>query len=350
MDILTLLRPVPALLLALACVGCVPDLDVDESVVDEPRVLAIQAVPAEAAPNQPVAYRALYVDRSGVRSDGDLTWYFCTAPKPLAELGPIHRSCLTGEDDALSEIGSGLESDGELPKQACALFGPNPPPPIEDQPPGRPVDPDQTGGYKLPVMLGVKAGAGQDILLYEQRIACGLAGVTPQMSIEFTQRYHRNENPTVEQLEVTRANGTRQVVAEGELLEVSAGEELRLAARWAGCPASDQCGDGVCGPDETAVDCAADCTTPVGCTGAERYLWFDTQSRTLSVRRESMRAAWYTTAGTLAEERTGVDEEQPGRESVNRWTAPRSGDSHLWVILRDARGGVGFRALDVRVR
>jgi hypothetical protein len=315
MDVLVS-APVPgrsvALALLLGFSACVPDLDVDESVVDEPRVLAIQAVPAEAAPDQPVTYRALYVDRGGTRSEGDLTWYFCTAPKPLAELGPIHRSCLTGEDDSLDEIGPGLETQAALPRQACALFGPNPPPPVEDQPPGRPVDPDQTGGYKLPVMLGVDAGGGQDILLYEQRIACGLAGVTPQTSIEHTQRYHRNENPVVSELEVTRASGVKQVVADGQTLEVSPGELLRIAARWPSCPATDACGDGVCGPDESAHTCAADCATPVGCRGAERYLWFDTERRVLSVRRESMRAAWYATAGTLEQERSGVGEQEMG--------------------------------------
>ena len=50
-------------------VACVPDLDVDESIIDAPRVLAIQAEPAEAKPNEAVAYRALLVDRlAGLRN------------------------------------------------------------------------------------------------------------------------------------------------------------------------------------------------------------------------------------------------------------------------------------------
>jgi hypothetical protein len=339
------------LALMLEGAACVPELDVDESIVKGPRVLAIQAEPAEAKPNELVRYRALLVDENGARDHGELSWYFCTAPKPLAELGPINQDCLTGDHDALSEIGEGLETDGELPAQACSLFGPNPPPPVGDEPPGRPLDPDQTGGFKLPVMLGVGAVKDRDILLYEQRIACGIAGVTSRVSIDFTQRYHRNENPAVSQLEITRASGTKQVVAEDDVLEVARGEMLRLAARWPDCPTRDVCGDGLCGPDETTLGCEEDCATLVGCQGQERYVWLDTQSRTLSVRRESMRAAWYATAGTLEEERTGKDEGEPGRDSTNTWTAPgRAGTLHLWVVLRDARGGVGFRALAVRVR
>ena len=149
MDLLKSSWPVPLSLLALACV---PDLDSDESTITEPRVIAIQADPAEAAPNTQVRYRALYVDQNGLRNDGELDWFFCTAPKPLAELGPISRACLGGDPEQLHRIGDGLETSGTLPAQACSLFGPNPPPPVGDEPPGRPVDPDQTGGFQLPVM------------------------------------------------------------------------------------------------------------------------------------------------------------------------------------------------------
>jgi hypothetical protein len=332
-------------------VGCVPEVDVDESIVSEPRVLAIQAIPAEAQPNTEVTYRALLVDQNGVRSEGELSWFYCSVPKPLAELGPISPECLGGTTERLHRIGRGLEVKGTLPADACSLFGPNPPPPIDDQPPGRPPDPDQTGGFKLPVMLGMDVGAGQDILLFEQRMACGLSAVTPRVSIEFNQRYHKNENPAAHSLEVTRSTGANTLLGEADLLEVSANESVDLSLGWAACPQSDSCGDGVCGPDEIALDCAEDCATALGCQGQERYLWFDPQTRELEVRRESLRVAWYGTAGTFENERTGVDEDDTKSRTSNRWTAPESRrELSLWMVLRDARGGVGFRGLKVRVR
>ena len=348
MDVLKSTGPV---LFSLAALACVPDLDSDESTVREPRVIAIQAEPAEAAPNAEVTYRALYVDQNGERKSGELSWFFCTAQKPLAELGPISQACLGADPDKLDRIGHGLTVRGTLPAAACSLFGPNPPPPVEDQPPGRPVDPDQTGGFKLPVMLGVDAGQGQDILLYEQRVACGLAGVTPKVSIEFNQRYHRNQNPTVSLLEVKRQSGAKQTLGEDEVLEARPSEKLTLSAGWPLCPASDVCGDGVCGPDETAVACAEDCSTVAGCGGQERYLWFDTERKELTVRREALRVAWFATAGSYDDERTGVDEAASSSRSDNGWTAPdEAQDLTLWLVLRDARGGVGFRELKVRVR
>ena len=52
-----------------------------------------------------------------------------------------------------------------------------------------------------------------------------------------------------------------------------------------------------------------------------------------------------------SDERTGVAAEDEARESRNDWTPPRApGDVHVWAVLRDDRGGVGYRALTLRVR
>jgi hypothetical protein len=330
--------------------GCVPDLDTDESTITSPRVIAVSAEPAEAKPGAQVSYTALLVDQNGVRSEATLAWFYCEAQKPLAELGPINRTCLSPSSGSLSSIGRGFEVSGKVPSQACALFGPNPPRPMEGQEPGRPVDPDQTGGYNQPVMLGFNTGGGDSVVLYEQRITCDLAGVRPQLAIEFSQRYHANQNPAVRVLRVMRANGESVLLRAEETLEVGAGEALQLEARWEECPESDSCGDGVCGPDETRLSCADDCAQAAGCSGAERYLWFNNESRTLEVRRESMRVAWYATGGIYEDERTGVDEDDTSTRSQNRWTAPDSGNATLWLVIRDARGGVGSAQFGFNVR
>jgi hypothetical protein len=330
--------------------ACVPDLDTDESTVTAPRVLAVVAEPAEAKPGASVSYSALLVDPDGPRSDGVLAWFYCLAQKPLAELGPVARDCLAPDSGKLTRIGRGLTLAATLPDQGCALFGPNIPQPEEGEEPGRPVDPDETGGFAQPVMLGFNAGAGDQLLLYEQRISCDLPGVSSVVASEYRLRYHANRNPAIRDVIATRANGEQLRRQAGQLLEVERGEELNLAARWAACPESDTCGDGICGPDETRESCPAECATPVGCAGQERYVWFDGEQRVLSVRRESMRVAWYATAGTYGEERTGQDEENTSSSSGNPWTAPdTAGSITLWLVARDSRGGVGTFELPVQV-
>src|SRR5690606_33193541 len=136
---------------------------------------------------------------------------------------------------------------------------------------------------------------------------------------------------------VMRANGESVLLRADESLDVTAGEGLLLEARWDDCPLIDTCGDGVCGPDESRMTCGADCATAQGCSGAERYLWFDGQSRELEVRREGMRVAWYATGGSYETERTGVDEEKQSTRSRNRWIAPGAGSAMLWLVIRDAR-------------
>lgn len=332
---------------AVLVVGCVPDLDTDESTVAAPRVLAVAAEPAEAAPGQPVQYRALVADATGTIADAAPSWFHCLAQKPLAELGPVSPACLQGDSGKLAPIGDGPTVMARLPTDACALFGPNPPPPVDDQPPGRPVDADETGGYKLPVLLGLGA---QKVTLYEQRIQCGLAGVSPDVSLSYATRYHRNQNPTVQTLAVVQPDGSVHPLGQGEPLEVSVGAQLTLEVAWPACPEIDACGDGVCGPDESSQTCAADCAAGGGCGGQERYLYFDREASALTVRRESMRVAWYQTRGAYADERTGIDADAGATSSRNTWTAPDAGSVTLWVVLRDERGGVAYREQAVFVR
>lgn len=331
--------------------GCVPHLDVDESTVHAPRVLAIVAEPAESAPNlqQPIHYTALVADEHGVRSDLSLAWYQCLAQKPLAELGPISKECLHNGSPKLAALGVGEAVEGTLPSNACSLFGPNPPPPVQGQPAGRPVDADESGGYKLPLIVGLNSELGSEVVLYEQRITCGLANVSPDISVAFAQRYHGNQNPSLLALQVTGSSGTRSI-GPNDTLDVAVNEQLALQVSWASCPASDVCGDGLCGPDETSTACAADCTKPVGCGGQERYLDLDRERLELVVRRESLRVAWYATAGTYDQARTGASDADLSAQSNNGWRAPpQPGPATLWVVLRDSRGGVGFRQLAVVV-
>jgi len=199
-------------------------------------------------------------------------------------------------------------------------------------------------------MLSVGEASAGDILLYEHRMFCPLGGVKPSIAVEFAQRYKRNTNPQVTRLSLQH-KGESVELDEGKLVEVDRNEALQLSVGWPACPDSDVCGDGICGPDETTLDCPDDCSMQVGCEGQERYLLFNRQTRELAVERESMRVAWYATAGSFESERTGVSSTSTSTRSGNTFKAPSQAASvTLWVVLRDARGGVGFRRVNLRVR
>jgi hypothetical protein len=63
-----------------------------------------------------------------------------------------------------------------------------------------------------------------------------------------------------------------------------------------------------------------------------------------------MEVAWFATGGSFDDDRTGTAPTDPTPFTTNTWHAPASpGLVHLWVVLRDDRGGAGWTeyALDV---
>jgi hypothetical protein len=177
-----------------------------------------------------------------------------------------------------------------------------------------------------------------------------LANVGPQDLVEYAQRYKKNENPAIEAVEVTRADGSKEKVGAGDSFQAEKGELLQLRLAWASCPQKDHCGDGICGIDETLKSCDADCAEPKGCGGQERYLYYDYRKRELIERHEAMRVSWYATSGTYSDERTTVNEDTVASSSEDEWTAPdKAGPVTLWIVLRDARGGVGYAEFTVDV-
>jgi hypothetical protein len=82
----------------------------------------------------------------------------------------------------------------------------------------------------------------------------------------------------------------------------------------------------------------------------ETFPVYDIVTQTLVDHRESMRVSWFASDGQLAHERTGREEGDPATDTSNRWTAPSTpGTVHVWLVLRDSRGGVDFAGYDVQV-
>jgi hypothetical protein len=328
-------RPIAALFLAL-CGGCVPDFDDDLSLVVAPRVLAIQSEPAEAKAGEAVALSALVVDPDPLAPQAEARFSLCAERKPLTELGPVSPACLreaTPGSSALMPLGVGNGVLATLPSDACRLFGPSRPEPKEGEPAGRPVDPDATGGYYEPVTARVESA--RDLAVGAIRVQCPLSGVTQAQSVEFATSYRKNKNPEIAKLELMRDNDTSElmpVVAREEPSAVLApGERVTLRAAW----------------DE----CAGDGAPAAACTGAESYAWFDPVAREIATQRESIRVSWFASAGKLENERSGRDELELETTSENTWTAPEvPGEVRLWLVIRDARGGLSWRAYRVEVR
>ena len=331
--------------------SCVPDFDADESVVSVPRIVAIQADPPEAQPGEFVTYSALVAGPDGTHAAADIDWAFCVALKPLAELGPVSPACVRGDWDALSAMGVGSSAGGTIPPMACSYFGPEPPATSDGQG-GRPTDPDLTGGYKQPVRAALMIDEEQrGVSFFEQRIHCGLVGANQAESAEFRRRYRRNANPEIESVELTHEDGRSELVGDGVPARVAPGELVELVVRWPDCPSEPGCGDEVCLSDETATSCPEDCSPRAKtCAGAEEYLTFRLDGREFELRREAIRVSWLATTPGLDEARTGVEADDASPETRNRFLAPlTTGAATIWIAIRDDRGGVGFRVVELDI-
>jgi hypothetical protein len=262
--------------------ACTPSLDDDAARADFPRVLAVRAEPAEAKPGEKVQLRALATDGTVI------DWSFCVARKGLSETGPIAKECLAYPDELL-RFGSGATASATLPRDACRVFGPDPP---IGKTGGRPADPDGTGGYYQP---GLAADA-----VFSIRVRCNLAGATQAQTSDFETRYRENVNPEISEITINGASISDEFHARP-------GDHLELHVSW---------------PD----------------AAAESYVAFDPVSRAIVDRKESLRISWLATSGAFAHSRTD--------NSDNDFTV--AGNAILYVVLRDDRGGVAFRSVKVQ--
>ncbi len=281
-------------LIALALVSCVPSIEDAPWLVSEPRLLAVRGDPAEAAPGASVSFTALVASRDGVAPA--LSWAFCSAPRAVAEPGVVSPRCL-GEPSVLEETRS---SSAAIPLQACAQFGSIAPAAEAGEPPRRPTDPDPTGGFYVPVRVATSAGAVLGFGL--ERLQCPLASAPADAAQTFADDYSANQHPRIEAVLAAGlpADGTT----------VSAGETIELTVQ----PSADS---------------------------VETYAWYDPGARMVGEQTERLDVAWYCTAGDFEQART---------DAANRWTAPNErGAVQLWVVLRDSRGGVDWRALTLQV-
>lgn len=329
-----------------AAAACVPELEDDLSIIAEPRLIALRSVPAEVAEGQSVRFEALVAAPSGAAQLAP-SFQLCSTKKPLTELGPVSPACLVAGGafpGAAELLGSGSEVEAQVSRDACRLFGPRRPEPRPGEPAGRPVDPDDTGGFYQPVIAWLGDGR---LVASGVRLQCGPSGATREALLDYAARYRRNENPELARVELLRDDQEPVLLAssvETEPARIGPGESVRLRASWASCPRIASCGDAVCGANEDARSCQADCAVSKGCSGAESYVSFDLESRSVVDRKEDLVLSFYTTAGRFSSERSGPNDADPDEaNAVVGFRAPAGeGTLDLWIVIRDDRGGSGW--------
>jgi len=349
------MRSTLTLTLTVSCVvGCVPTFDDNLPLIDKPTLLAVQVEPAEVAPGKDVQLSALVGTPKLNSVAPKLSWGLCIARKPLTELGPFNPVCIHAPSQApkdLIDLGTGAAVTATLPKDACRLFGPSLPEPMNGEPAGRPVDPDPTGGFYQPVSVTLLESGVTS--MGSVRIYCPPSGLDQEQAVAFNSQYRNNQSPSLDALSARTESGeSLQIPDEPDALLVLPKQVIHLEASWQACPRSALCGDGVCGAGEDKNNCADDCTTAKGCTGAESYAWFNPDSRIVETRHESIRVSWFSTAGRFEDAVTGREEDEFAQTTTGDvWTAPEeAGSVRVWAVIRDARGGQSFRSFLVTVR
>lgn len=285
--------------------ACTPEFDDTPWRVEEPRVLAIAASPPEARPGDPVMLTALVASPDGPISAAP-QWSVCTRPRSSAERTSVTQGCL--EQDFLEPTTASMTV---LP-DACARFGPNPPPIEGDSAPQRPADPDPSGGYFLPL----RAASDDAEAFGAIRIRCDLPGVTRAIFDAFEDRYVANEAP--------------------QIAEVLLGSTD---------PRSDT---GSAGIDTEAE---LEFTVRIPSASAEPYVRYDSDRGVLVDEREWIRVQWFVTDGRLA---IGQDTLRASADadlvaSTSWATPPEPTTVHGWVVVTDARGAMTWDGFTVEV-
>jgi hypothetical protein len=290
-------------MLLVAAGACIPQLGPNDALITSTRILAIRADPAEAAPGAKVTFMAFVAGPDGTVTDAGVDWDFCTAPKPITEDNVVSNECLGSS--ALVAAGEGPSVTAPTPADGCSIFGPD-----VSSSGLRPRDPDSTGGYYQPLRADL---TGTDSAFELARIHCDLANANAAQAAAFAAAYTLNLNPTLLPLTATIAG------VPASLTTIPAGARVELEASW---PAAS----------------------------AETFAYFDPVSQTLTTQREAMQVAWYTSTGSLDTESTGRASGDMSTTTDDGWDAPSTtGTVHLWIVLRDSRGGVDFAETDVTV-
>jgi hypothetical protein len=297
--------------------ACKPGVGQPAYLVTDYALLAVRGEPAEAKPGATVSYDFLLASPGGTVASAEAEWEICQTPKPPSESNAVSSAC-TGAPDA-GAANAGQTFTAPIPGKACQLFGPIAPPPVLGQPAVRPRDADGTGGYYLPVHVWLPSLPGGGLSGFAlERISCNLANAPSSAIADYNNRYQPNVDPAVDHVDLVDGGGHR----------------LSLDA----------------GPQPVATSTAITIEATLGAGSAEMFPVFNQASQAVEDQQESLSLSWFVTGGSFEHDRTGVAAGDPATTTSNRWTAPiEPGIVHLWLVLRDSRGGAAFKSYQIEV-
>jgi len=330
---------VAAAALALSGAACAPDLGAPISVIGGPRILAVRGTPAEAKEGAPVTYDLLAVDVNGTIAAPAATWAVCIAPRPPSENSAVATACFGiadsgGPSPTFQAPVTAADPNDPTTIGACSIFGPLRPP---LDPNARPRDPDITGGFFEPVRATLPNPEGGAALLgFDlERIQCRLANAPIDIANEFNNPYDPvmnpngytpNGNPSLAQLTWSVGGAAPSVLSPiiagmpaPAAAAIAPGQHVALEASW-------------------------------GDDSVETFPVYSIQTASLSPQREAMRVSWFATAGEFEHDVSGRAADDLALTADNDWAAPATaGPVHLWLVLRDSRGGVDFAEYELDV-
>jgi hypothetical protein len=182
-----------------------------------------------------------------------------------------------------------------------------------------------TGGYYQPVRAVWHGAGGDEVAFGLERIFCRIGSIAPtDVAGKYATDYQTNNNPVLASAVLDPAGAPTPLFSAGQATApapavVGAGQVVTLEATWL---------------DDTA----------------ESFLVYDITTHELVTQREALRLSWFTTAGTFEHDRTGRGDGELETFTQNVWKAPpAAGPVHLWLVLRDSRGGVDFAEAQIDV-
>ncbi|HVZ71333.1 MAG TPA: hypothetical protein VHJ20_03075 [Polyangia bacterium] len=312
--------------------ACKPDLGAPVSVVEgtDPRILAVRGVPAEAPAGTPVTYDILAANVDGRIANPAVAWAECNQRKPPADGNAVGAACL---DETLVPVDmTGPTYMAPILSDACKLFGPQPSV-DKNNVAIRPSDPDVTGGFYAPIRAELTVGGATSIAFALERITCTLANVPADAAAQFNMLVTPNQNPILTSLTLDPDGSPSALYVRDP--KGAAPPPPTTPVTWVGSGATFD------------LEMAWSADSP------ESFPVWNVQTLTLDMHREAMSASWYVTAGEFQHDRTGRAETETDLTTRNQWTAPvvtASTNVHLWIVLRDSRGGIDFAETTIEVR
>jgi hypothetical protein len=295
-----------------ALAACRPPFAPEPSLLVGTRLLAAAADPPEIAPGERTTVRVLAGSSAGAVDGARARFALCLAPKALTDANSVAAACAEEGPD-VAQLGEGVEISFVAPGDACRRVGPDPPPVSGGQPPLRPRDPDETGGYALP--LRVTLSDEPSVVGFALvRLRCNLASAPAEIARAFAAGYLPNRAPALSSLTVADVAG-----APLDPAHLPRGRDVVLTAAF----------------DEGA---------------AETFLLYDAERSAIVEARESLRVSWYATGGRFATARTGRAPDEPPLPTDNRLALPDGvGPLTIVAVLRDGRGAASWTILPANI-